>query len=887
MKSAHRSFRPVPRAILLACGAFFALAAPSPASDIDFEAPLLLPIAYARGTAVADFDEDGRPDVAISSEEVGIALFLSKGDRRFDAPVFFESFHFPALPGAFDLDDDGHADLLGVRTNEVSAILGDGEGSFTGLVLTSVQGLRTGGGGRNVGVADVDADGRVDLVVSLLTAGRLETYFGDSTGAFAPRPGSRTDVETPRCVAVTDVDEDGLLDVVVAHENESGGTVLRGDGSGSFSFLSSLSLPRAELVHVARLDSDPHVDLVVSQDTRMTPCLGNGLGGFTPGIPVAPASTDAWNVVCGDLTGDGLDDAVALARLEFAVHASDGSGQFRPRESFAGGSTRSGMHHYTSVVDLDSDGLADVPVPSVHGVFVHFRGAGGFERVRPAVLEGAGSYQEILTADVGQDGTSDILTLGFGSPRGNGYVDARRVLGNGTISPPVRSVAGARPVHFAAGDFDGDGEPDLAVGKDLGADVFILIGDGTGAFEAAAAFDTVLDAPRLAAARLDHDGAADLVLLAGGRVEPLRGRGDGRFESFAGPGPAIPGALDFAVADLGGDGISDMALCIEDESEGIPPEVAIYVGDGSGQFVPVFRTMVSGSARAPVFADVDRDGSLDLVLGTSVLRAVGAGGLLPEISFQSVIPPGAERSNGNALADFDGDGHLDLALAHTVRQLVSVLPGDGTGRFGHGIQYGADAGHVGLVAGDFDGDCAPDIAAATTRVSLLRNRSLDSFHAIRDGNVGTAAGRSPANVLFVNGMRGEGPCRQVFVDRNALFQIRMKASPADPDGEGAFALYAWVGRPTTGTVTPLPFGYGVMSMAPELTGGSPKRTWNNTGDPALGAADLPSVAAPSLVIRKERGIRKRGAFFLQGLLEDPASPSGAYAVTNGVAVISE
>jgi hypothetical protein len=124
------------------------------------------------------------------------------------------------------------------------------------------------------------------------------------------------------------------------------------------------------------------------------------------------------------------------------------------------------------------------------------------------------------------------------------------------------------------------------------------------------------------------------------------------------------------------------------------------------------------------------------------------------------------------------------------------------------------------------------------------------------------------------------------VDRTALFQIRMKASPGDPDGVSAFALHAWVGDAAAADATPLPFGYGTMCRAPEIAGGSPARTWNNTGDPAFGVADHPSVAAPSVVVRLERGLRKRGTFFLQGLIEDPRSPSGAYAVTNAVSIES-
>ncbi len=154
----------------------------------------------------------------------------------------------------------------------------------------------------------------------------------------------------------------------------------------------------------------------------------------------------------------------------------------------------------------------------------------------------------------------------------------------------------------------------------------------------------------------------------------------------------------------------------------------------------------------------------------------------------------------------------------------------------------------------------------------------------RLGNVNLAAGPR-ADVLFVNGLKGSGPDRRVVVtDPFALFQVRMKLPPSDADGVARFALHAWVRDARTATVTATPFGR--IGQVPELVGGRPKRTWNNTGDPLFGAADLPSVAAPSVVLRRERGIRKRGLFYLQGFIENAASPLGAYAVTNGVLVDS-
>ncbi len=149
----------------------------------------------------------------------------------------------------------------------------------------------------------------------------------------------------------------------------------------------------------------------------------------------------------------------------------------------------------------------------------------------------------------------------------------------------------------------------------------------------------------------------------------------------------------------------------------------------------------------------------------------------------------------------------------------------------------------------------------------------------RAGNVNAAAGPA-ANVLFVNGMRGQGPKRILTVDRLALFQIRMKSPPSLESA--AFALWAFVGAPDETTVTPL-FSYGSTCKDPATS----KKRWNNTGDPRFGSASFPSTEAPSLVFRRASGVKKRLTFFLQGVIEDPASPSGEWAVTNGIEVVSD
>jgi hypothetical protein len=168
-------------------------------------------------------------------------------------------------------------------------------------------------------------------------------------------------------------------------------------------------------------------------------------------------------------------------------------------------------------------------------------------------------------------------------------------------------------------------------------------------------------------------------------------------------------------------------------------------------------------------------------------------------------------------------------------------------------------------------------------VSVLRNRGTFALPACVLGNVNAGTGPR-ADVLYINGRKGSGPRRELEVDRYFVFTVRVKAPPSlEPLGPARFALFVAVGRPNETTVTPLAGGHGPLAFP--LSGF--RKTFNNTGDDAqFGAPDFPSDPAPSMPLRRERGIGKRVTVFLQGVIEDPASPSGIYAVTNGITLTS-
>ncbi len=179
-----------------------------------------------------------------------------------------------------------------------------------------------------------------------------------------------------------------------------------------------------------------------------------------------------------------------------------------------------------------------------------------------------------------------------------------------------------------------------------------------------------------------------------------------------------------------------------------------------------------------------------------------------------------------------------------------------------------------IVAGRPAGDAIPDIGADELRPEL----------ASRYGTVDAATTDAIADVLRANGSAGDRATREVRLAAGESIRIDMLAPPAGP-ATAPFALYAWTGESTPGTIVEQPFGLGWTAFATPLQGGKPDATWNNLGRFGnLGAPTLPSTPAPSVVVNLGGGLPLGTTVTLQGYIADDGSAvtRGPASVTNAI-----
>jgi hypothetical protein len=292
------------------------------------------------------------------------------------------------------------------------------------------------------------------------------------------------------------------------------------------------------------------------------------------------------------------------------------------------------------------------------------------------------------------------------------------------FAPGVDLAVGRQPTDVAVGDINGDGRLDIVTANAGSDNVMILLGDGRGGFHAAPGSPAALGPKphQIALGDLNRDGSLDLAITEHDShdVRVFLGRGDGSFASAAGsPFAALtsgrPHNHGLVFADVDGDGSLDIGTSNQNDNS-----VSTLLGDGRGGFRASpgspFRV---GRAPYPLAAgELNGDGKTDLVtpdVGSNTITVLAGDGLGRFAAAEGSPYAVAFRPYAVALGDLNGDSRPDIVAAHDDITLLTVLLNDGRGRFrpspGSPIDIAERGGEV--VLADFDRDGHLDMATGT------------------------------------------------------------------------------------------------------------------------------------------------------------------------------
>src|SRR5207248_2570544 len=187
--------------------------------------------AAPRALAVADFNGDGQPDLAVVNSQVNgtIGVLAGNGDGSFRAQRTSPGGLWSVSVAAGDFDRDGKPDVAtaGSLSRNLGAVLGNGDGSF--------RAQRTSPGGLwsvSVAAGDFDRDGKPDVATADSLSGNIGAFLGNGDGTF--RKGSDNAVDLyPSGVIVGDFNHDDKSDLAASNTWRFGTVnVLLGNGDG-------------------------------------------------------------------------------------------------------------------------------------------------------------------------------------------------------------------------------------------------------------------------------------------------------------------------------------------------------------------------------------------------------------------------------------------------------------------------------------------------------------------------------------------------------------------------------------------------------------------------------------------------------------------------------
>ena len=276
-------------------------------------------------TCVAgDIDHDGVLDLVVqhhSSYDVAVLIGLGKG--RFAPPSMFalhegDSPHVHAVALA-DVDNDGHLDILATLVDDhaLSVHLGDGTGGFTPALGQPYFAHRH--PYMQLNTTDINGDGNIDAVLTDVRGNGLTVLVGSGTGMFAPSRGFSLDAHTPLTLAerplacdLADLDGDGDLDVVAFIDESPVAVALYNSGAGRFIEGTSpidLGVPTTG-GRLADVNADGHADIIASGTMVDEISINLGMeGGFRAPVTINARGANP-QVAIGDMNGDDKPDIV-------------------------------------------------------------------------------------------------------------------------------------------------------------------------------------------------------------------------------------------------------------------------------------------------------------------------------------------------------------------------------------------------------------------------------------------------------------------------------------------------------------------------------------------------------------------------------------------------
>ncbi len=428
------------------------------------------------GVVVADFNGDGRPDVAAANSDSNSAsVLMNQGGRKFASAVSYRTnrlTYFSILPNLLttaDFSVDGHPDLAVATQTGVQVIRNLGAGK-----LAAPGAIEVGGSGGPMYALRLNADVHQDIVMEPAFPpngiGYVMTIYGDGTGQFPQRFNSgQGSYPSSAGLGVGDFNRDGRLDLVYGQADVGVFTLLN-SGGNAFTNGPPSGIPATYDLVAGDFNNDGYSDLVVDDGNNGTVNLYLNKGDDT--FRAADSYfTGAFTVLIQamDINKDGKRDLILTDDHSKAVTVllGNGNGTFQAARLSPVSEVPTGF----TVGDFNRDGKLDVAVALSKSIEVLLGRGDGTFAAGPSYSTPTGAYS-LMQTDLRHDDKEDLL-----------FTDGQLLWlmygnGDGSFQGPISYNVGSSPIWLTVGDFNEDGAPDVAVAESQSSALTLLLNMG-------------------------------------------------------------------------------------------------------------------------------------------------------------------------------------------------------------------------------------------------------------------------------------------------------------------------------------------------------------------------------------------------------------------------
>ncbi|PWG80605.1 MBG domain-containing protein [Pararcticibacter amylolyticus] len=742
-----------------------------------------------RSVRAADFNDDGFPDLAVtSSDQKKILIYMNNKSGVFSLSkeITLPNTGYALTTG--DINADGKLDLIASTVAGADHVIlvytNTSSTSTINFNTTPVQ-ISTGAAGSitNVAVADIDRDGRADIIAAIdLTSSvyvyRNTTPWPNAPMTFAGKAEIKSGKTGVRGLIAGDLDKDGKPEIIIGDYGSSsvvGTTVTIFKNNTTPGSITAAKLTEQNTVLTAAgsnplglalgdLDGDGYPDLVVesASDNLAVYLNKNGVIDNASKQVYPFAALGNGEVAIRDLNGDGKPEIIA------SHSANAGISIFRNNITAAGALNASSFSRSDyktgtgaqslAIADFNKDGKGDIAVANTTDASISiffYKVPPVIDSFSPSVVK-AGETITITGKNFNTTAENNVVYFGAVKAAVQSATSTSLV-----VTVPAGATYGPLTVLDVTTNLTGVSSQNFSVTNTDDQLFFSARNNYSIA-------NVTLQNQSMIAADLDADGNPELISVSpssnGSKIVINRNKNGSdpiKANSFAGTQLSITGSKNvyaIAAGDIDGDGKKDIVAADYDANT-----VRVLLNDGTSLAVQSTAYAVGGNPASVTVADIDGDGKLDVITANkkdgsiSVLRNISTGA--GNVAFESQLT----ASSGTApvwvaAADVNADGKPEVITANSGSDNVSVFTNTTTGSvisFAAAQAYATQSSPAFVTVADLDADGIADLAVvnkASASVSVLKNSTSA-------GNISFAAA--------VNYATGTNPVAVAFGDLNA------------------------------------------------------------------------------------------------------------------------